>query len=227
MTNATQSGNRYGVAPNAETVDMLMDRLVSDPDFVIEVMVNNRYAEVSRRFTVATGKVATTPVDLAKELKRMRKAGGLERKKVRYCIAVPYEQRGNTALDVAVAALRSEWTAMQDNVQQALASKSSRDLFEDEEIDWWVPPPGADPQAPQTDTGRNNEFWNSLPGILTGLGGLVGAFTGNAPAGAADGAAVPPAQRPATNWMSVVLIGLAIAAVITGSALIYRAYKKK
>lgn len=211
-------------SPDPRTVDSIMQQLLRDPDYVIEVMAHNNFPAVAKRYTVATGKVVATPTELTAALQAMRRRG--ERGKVVYAISVPWEYRGNTALDQAVSALRSEAGALLTDPAFRGSVKNLPTVgFPEEEIEWWTPEAGtaAPSGAAQSDTGRNNEFWNSLPGILTGLGGLVGAFTGNVPATATGGTNVPPA--PATNWLGVAMWVLGIGVLVTVVVLVVKAKK--
>lgn len=206
-------------SPDPRTVDNIMQQLLSDPDYVIQVMANNNFPAVARRYTAATGKVAATASELTAALQAMRRNG--DRSKVLYAIAVPWEYRGNTALEQAVSALRSEANALMtdpafggtaknlpvDNIASLVDELNTIDTSADD----------------GSDTDRNSQFWNSLPGILTGLGGLVGAFTGNVPATTTGGTTPPPA--PATNWMGVALWVLGIGVLVTVVVLVVKAKK--
>lgn len=207
-------------SPDPRTVDSIMQQLLRDPDYVIEVVVNNNFSAVANRYTVATGKVVATASELTAALQGMRRRG--ERAKVLYSIAVPWEYRGNTALEQAVSALRSEASAL---MTDPAFSGTAKNLPVDNIASLVDEINAIDTSGNAgSDTDQNSQFWNSLPGILTGLGGLVGAFTGNVPPATGTGVAAPP-PAPSTNWLGVTLWVLGIGVVVTVVVLIVRAKK--
>jgi len=215
------------LAPTEAAVNQELERLMGNPDYVIAAVVNNSFGDVQERYRRFTG--ASAPVSREKMvavLQNMRQTG--RKVLVREIISVRWQRNGNGPMDIAISSLQSESAArLGDPSAQAFRAKSLPVFgpWQEGQADPWA---GDRPAPGTTPTAESNDFWNSLPGILTAAGGLVNAFTGNAQptTTGGSGAGAPPAQ-PGTNWMKVIVILLVVAAVATGIALIIRARQKK
>lgn len=216
------------------SVDKVMQLLLRDPDFAIAAAVQNNYADVAARYVRFTGNKAPGTIKaMTATLQKMRSRG--EKVKVLRVLSVPWKDRGESALDTAVRALRSEAVARQGDPSAARPKSAMQPfgpLTEAEAAAAAANGGGSFDPLATDDVEETNAFWNSLPGILTGAGALIGAFTGNMPApaagtggGAGGGGGTPPAGTG--NTMTVVLWILGIAVVVTVVALIIRAVKKK
>lgn len=201
-TNATRQATAR--PPAQKDVDMLINRLKSDPDFVITVMVNNAYRAVLERYKIATGTTTNlSKAALAAKIQAMRKGDGPAARRI---ISVPLELPHNTALEVAYSSMRSEFAARYDNGIMAKMAPSNS-------------------MKEEGDDAPDSDFWASLPGVLTGLGGLVGAFTGNTPSGGNTQHPAPSTQ-PSTSLLRVLGMVLIAVAVIGGTVLLIRAVRK-
>lgn len=220
MTIHTKTGSRGNASPGGDTeVNRIVQQLLTDPDFVISLVVNNNYAAVLERYGEVTGKRANIGREqLTQALQRMRTSG--QKAQVTYCVSVPWEPATKTtAVDRAVASLRSESVARMSDPALPAFKWNLPGTPDDEDI-----PSGSGGNSLKggNDTTNNNEFWNSLPGILTGLGGLVGAFTGKG--GAAPSQAPPP---PITSGSNTLIIVVVVVVVIGAVALAIKYFKKK
>lgn len=219
---------RVDAATAESSIDTVMALLMRDPDFVIATVVANNYPAVAARYTSVMGNSAPTAKPLTAELQRMR-AGGQGRE-VTAIISVPWLDNGDTPLHTAVRTLRAESQARLNDPNNAPAI-AKMGVFDPSTFDptgeyaATAIDGGAVPGNPTNGAaGSGGAFWNSLPGILTSMGGLVGAFTGHLPSTNTGGPYTPP-PKPATNWMRVALVVLGIAAVITVIAVVVKRTK--
>ncbi len=207
------------------SVSQVQQLLLSDPDFVIAAAVNNNFAAIRERFaTVMRSAGPSTVQGMTSVLQAMRSRG--EKGRVANILSVPWVDRGASPLDTAVRTLRAEGAARLNDPGSPIRLKSavpSSSLGPDDTPENMPTTAATNATADVEDT---NTFWNSLPGILTAAGGLVGAFTGNLPA-AANGGGAPPATSDGSGVLKTVLIILGVAAGITAVALIIRALRKK
>jgi hypothetical protein len=214
-------------APSQQEVDLVINSLRTDPDFVITVVVNNAYALVRDRYQLVTGDAQNLGrTKLIAKLKAMRASG--QKKAALWCIAVPLQLPQGSALEVAVSSLRSEMQARMSDPSGGTMKMGPAQS--EEPIDWAdVPlytPTGAASQTAQdiqNEQGGSGAFWNSLPGILTGLGGVIGAVTGNT---ATTGTSSTPPTQPTTSWVRVLVIGTIIIVVVAGVVYAIRAIRK-
>jgi phage-related tail fiber protein len=227
MIRTSYSSTRNVSAPSQQEVDLVINSLRTDPDFVITVVVNNAYPLVRDRYQMVTGDGSNLGrTKLIAKLKAMRSSG--QKKAALWCIAVPLELPQGSALEVAVSSLRSEMQARMSD-PSGNTMKMGPVGQPEEPIDWAdVPlytPTGAAAQTAQdvqNEQGGSGAFWNSLPGILTGLGGVIGAVTGNV---ATTGTNTAPTQ-PTTSWVRVLVIGTIIIVVVAGVVYAIRAIRK-
>jgi hypothetical protein len=208
------------------SVDKVMQLLLRDRDFAIAATVQNNYADVAARYVRFTGKKAPASIaTMTAALQKMMGSG--EKVKVLRVLSVPWKDRGESALDTAVRALRAEALARQSDPSAGGAKNlPGSSLGPDDDP---ASMPATSPVATD-DVEETNAFWNSLPGILTGAGAVIGAITGNMPAsasgsGGAGGGSTPPSGTGDT--MTIVLWILGIAVVVTVAALIIRAVRNK
>lgn len=214
---------------NDTSVDKVMQVIMRDPDYVIAATVTNNTPDVAARYQALTGKHPGSASALITELQKMRLTNKVM---VRRILSVPWRDQGGSVLDTAVRTLRAEGNARLVNnpVLAKIYDPTYGGMLPEEVIEEYVPPtPGS---TTGTSTGTDSEtasFWESLPGILTAAGGLVGAFTGNVPnpgATTSGGGNTPPPSNGG-SVMKTVLIILGIGVAITAVALIVRAVRKK
>jgi hypothetical protein len=218
--------------PTEAQIDLVTKQLFNNPDFVIAAVVNHNFPAVRARYARFTN--APAPTDQKKMvavLQAMRSAG--RKTLVRRIISVPWEVRGDgTVMDRAVRNLRGEHLS---RLNSPLMGKRNVGADGQGDNDSFDPFAGGTVYGPQNypgsgapvDPQEERDWLSSLPGILAGLGGLVGAFTGNiaAPSGGGGNSPAPPAAS--TNWLNVGLILVGIAALTVVVAVVIRAAKNK
>lgn len=217
----------------ASSVERIMELLLTDPLFVIGVTVRNNPAAVAANYQAVMGVRSAPKSDaMVSRLQRMWEDG--QRDTVGRIIAVPWVDQIGTPLQSAVQALRAEGMANANTAEGMAMLKHQVPLDLLAELDAASPQgnPNAAPNA-TTNTGSTgstaggSSWLESLPGILTAAGGLVGAFTGNLPGGGTNSNAPQPPTPNSGGTMRTVLIILGIGAAVVAAALAIRYFRKK
>lgn len=204
------------------THNEILELLTTDADYVIAATVRNNPKHVRKRYSLIMGRRPPADHALISQLQAMRLKG--QGNVVLDILSVPWIDHGE-ALDNAVLALRSEAEARLNDVTMGVGVPMKSMITMEGPDNTGIPSSGT---TQGSNDGDGTDFWASLPGILTGLGALAGAFTGHVPgaAGSSPSTPPPPPPKPKTNWGKVVLVGLLAAGAIVATVFLIRKLKK-